>query len=728
MSEAYFQRVRENIVQDVAHAIAGSRNDTLNVAAYTLGRHAHLAPKFLDNAIIDLHAAAKAIGLRDQEIRTTIGSGFQRGGENPKQLENSEQLPYTPSEFDRLVDRLQAEQMLLKDDKTREEKIQSARQVWDRSVDITSDNIQQIRPALLYLNGRQINARSAVGIARYSPNVYDGPALIFPARTQDGEISGVQAVLLTEDGKKRFHNDICKYSRGVIRDSSMTIPGGAPIIMVEGPEDALSIREAAGDDATVICTFGKAGMKTHQVPRASDVTVCADPDLDVDPVVDNLSGDGSTKVYVVRFNELGGDGVKDANDMLREAGADKLREALSLAKPYEVDKQEIVASERNFPSEWSYIDPASIPKRQWIYGTHYVRSYVSVLAAAPGVGKTSMQVAEALSITSGRNLLDVEVKERCNVWLINLEDPLEEMQRRIAAAMIHYDIKPEEIRGRLFLDAGRDVAIRFAMQTQNGVIINEDLRDYLITEVEKKDIGAIIIDPWVSVNDISENDNSAMDKAVAVAREIADATGCAVVITHHMRKLNGEEATIDSVRGAASLIGAARAARIINKVSQEDAMKLGVNEQEALGIFRIDDGKSNMAPPREKATYCRMQGVRLPNGEYVGVATPYKLPDMFDGISAKDARELQRLVGAAAERDEPFRQDVRAANWVGKAVAVVLDLDLEKKHEKTRCKALVKKWLDTNVLRAETWPSKRDGREVQVVVVGEWISREEAGL
>ena len=166
MSEAYFQRVRENIVQDVTHAIAGSRNDTLNVAAYTLGRHAHLAPKFLDNAIIDLHAAAKAIGLRDQEIRTTIGSGFQRGGENPKHLENSEQLPYTPSEFDRLVDRLQAEQMLLKDDKTREEKIQSARQVWDRSVDITSDNIQQIRPALLYLNGRQINARSAVGIAR----------------------------------------------------------------------------------------------------------------------------------------------------------------------------------------------------------------------------------------------------------------------------------------------------------------------------------------------------------------------------------------------------------------------------------------------------------------------------------------------------------------------------------------------------------------------------------
>ena len=86
------------------------------------------------------------------------------------------------------------------------------------------------------------------------------------------------------------------------------------------------------------------------------------------------------------------------------------------------------------------------------------------------------------------------------------------------------------------------------------------------------------------------------------------------------------------------------------------------------------------------------------------------------------------MVGSAAERDEPYRQNIQAKQWVGHAAATVLDLDLDKPHEKARCKAIVKKWLETDVLRAETWPSKRDGRDVPVVVVGTWITRDEAGL
>jgi hypothetical protein len=200
---------------------------------------------------------------------------------------------------------------------------------------------------------------------------------------------------------------------------------------------------------------------------------------------------------------------------------------------------------------------------------------------------------------------------------------------------------------------------------------------------------------------------------VAQARWIADQTDAAVVLTHHIRKSNGEDATIDSVRGAGSLIGAARAARIINKVSQEDALKLGVNELESLGIFRVDDGKSNLAPPAAKALYRRMHGVELPNGEYVGVCIPFKMPDLFDGVSARDAQEVQRLIGAAASREEPYRLDARAKHWAGNAVA--------------RAKAILAKWVETNVLSVEEWPDKRAGRDVQCVVVGEWISGTEIG-
>jgi hypothetical protein len=57
---------------------------------------------------------------------------------------------------------------------------------------------------------------------------------------------------------------------------------------------------------------------------------------------------------------------------------------------------------------------------------------------------------------------------------------------------------------------------------------------------------------------------------------------------------------------------------------------------------------------------------------------------------------VQRLVGEAESNDEPYRSDVRAKNWVGEAVAKVLKLDLDKKHEKARAKAIVKMWLEND--------------------------------
>ena len=728
MSEIYFEKVRESVIGDVVHALRGGRNEVLNKAAFTLGRHAHLAPGLLDKAIVDLHGAAKQVGLNEPEIKATIGSGFKRGGENPKHLENSDAVPYTTSDFERLISKLAASDLLARDDETRTEKINKACQTWERSVPITRENADAVRPALLYLNHRGLRASTASNVARFSPNVYDGPAIVFPALSSTGEIEGIQSVLLTPEGRKRKHNGINKYSRGVIAGNVMSVGDTGPIILTEGPEDALSVRQAVGDEATVVCTFGKAGMSTYNVPRASDVTICADPDLNVDAVADVLRGDGSTSVYVVRFDALGIDSVKDANDYLREVGETKLREALATAKPVEQEVQEALEAERQWPTPFHWIDPALIPARRWIYGNHYIRSNVSVLASAGGVGKTSMQIVEALAIATGKPLLSEQVREQCNVWVVNLEDPLEEMQRRLVAAMLHFNIAPEDVEGRLFLDAGRDIQIMFASQGRDGIQVHDDLVNYMIEKIKHHKIGVAFIDPWVGANQINENDNVAMNAAVAAVRRVCDATDCSVGLVHHIRKSNGDEATVDSVRGAGSLIGAARAARVINKISQEDALKLGVSEQESLGIFRVDDGKSNLAPPAAHAVYRRMVGVELPNGEYVGVATSYAMPDLFDGVTSKEALAVQRAVGEAEQADEPYRSDVRAKNWIGIAVAKTLNLDLDKKHEKAKARAIAKKWLETDVLRHSTWLSKRDGREVPVVVVGDWITREEAGL
>jgi RecA-family ATPase len=353
---------------------------------------------------------------------------------------------------------------------------------------------------------------------------------------------------------------------------------------------------------------------------------------------------------------------------------------------------------------------------------------VSLLASAGGVGKTSMQIVEALAIVTGKPLLGETVHESGKVWLINLEDPLEEMQRRVLAAMQHYGIKREEIEGKLFIDAGRDFQMTFATQTRDGVVPNDALVEYMERRITEEGIVFVTIDPWVGAVDISENDNSAMNTAVSGVRRVADVADCAFCLVHHIRKTNGEDATADAIRGAGSLLSAARAARVINKVSEEDAGNLGLRGEEARGIFRVDDGKANLAPPATEAVYRKMVGVQIANGEYVGTCTPFKMPDLFDGVTAKDAMRCQKAVGMAAQEDEPLRANVQAKRWVGHTVGEELGLDTTDRAEKSRVAAIVRKWIETDVLRTEMLPCTRTGRDVPCVVVGAWITGDEAGM
>jgi hypothetical protein len=291
--------------------------------------------------------------------------------------------------------------------------------------------------------------------------------------------------------------------------------------------------------------------------------------------------------------------------------------------------------------------------------------------------------------------------------------------------MRHYKITPDEVRGRLFVNAGRDFSLKFGTQTRDGVLPNTKLVEYLCKQIPQKQIGCVFIDPFVGAHNINENDNMAVNAIVAEIRRVADETKCAIGLVHHIRKGNGEDASIDSVRGAGSLIGAARAARVVNRMSPDDAARLGIDETEARSIFRVDDGKANLAPPAAAAVYRKMHGVQIENGEWIGVTIDFKLPDAFDGIGAKDAKRIQQIVAEAHSNGEPLKESSQSPNWVGVAVANMLDIDISDKKGRSKVGAIVRTWLRTNVLTTEKVFDKKKGREMPVVVVGEWINGDE---
>lgn len=107
-------------------------------------------------------------------------------------------------------------------------------------------------------------------------------------------------------------------------------------------------------------------------------------------------------------------------------------------------------------------------------------------------------------------LLGVTPNEKTSVWYWNGEDPIE-LQRRIAAACLHYEIDRSEIEGRLFLDTGRKTKIIIAEQTRTGVKIARRIIDAVIAAIKANNIGLMIVDPFVASHRVVENDNLAVE-------------------------------------------------------------------------------------------------------------------------------------------------------------------------------------------------------------------------
>jgi RecA-family ATPase len=270
-------------------------------------------------------------------------------------------------------------------------------------------------------------------------------------------------------------------------------------------------------------------------------------------------------------------------------------------------------------------DPATLPPRQWLYGRHYQRRTVSATIAPGGVGKSSLDLVEAIAMATCRNLLGEQPEERLRVWYHNGEDNFNEILRRVAAVCQHYKLPQEEWQGWLYVTSGTEFPLRVA-QGYSNLVIDEALVRRISTEVADNEIDVAILDPLVTLHRVSEQDNGKMDTIVRIFFGIADAHDCAFELAHHTRKLppgSNADYTMDDGRGASAVADAVRAARVLNRMSSKDADDASIGEVDRLSRFRIDRAKGNYSAPASTATWRQFVNVELPNGDEVGVIAPW---------------------------------------------------------------------------------------------------------
>ncbi|MER8567548.1 helicase RepA family protein [Mesorhizobium sp. M0924] len=351
-------------------------------------------------------------------------------------------------------------------------------------------------------------------------------------------------------------------------------------------------------------------------------------------------------------------------------------------------------------------DPADIPPRQWLFGGHYIRGYVTGTVAPGGMGKTSVVQTEALSMVTGRDLLGIKpVLTSINAWIWNLEDPTEEVERRFAASVVHHGIDPQELDGRMFVNSGRDTPLVIARKLKDAVTVAEPVIDALVEEIVANGIDVLIIDPFVSSHGLPENDNAAIDAAVKAWGRVAGRGNCSVELVHHSRKLNGDAISADSARGGSAFVDGCRAVRVINRMSDEEATRLGVDEARRF-FFMLAD-KQNMAPPADKRDWYQLVSVPLANGDNVAAVDKWTPPNPFDDVTPDHLRKVQALFAAS-----DYRESEQSPEWGGYAVAKVLELDAgngRKASERTgpqkaargKVKGILRTWQDNGAIITE---------------------------
>lgn len=392
-----------------------------------------------------------------------------------------------------------------------------------------------------------------------------------------------------------------------------------------------------------------------------------------------------------------------ANDLIRRLSKGSSEDASSLARPW--------------ARPFSPRDPATLPRRHFVYGEHLIRGFTSLTVAPGGVGKSSLVLAETIAIATGRPIMGITPPERAPTWYFNGEDPPEEIEGRIYALLQHHGIPKEELEGWFYWGSGREAEVVIVRQDRKGALFVEPVVDQIIGFIRAKGIKVAALDPFLSTHQVPENDNMAMDRVAKTWAQVAHDGDCAVELVHHTGKSYGSEITVENARGASALLAAARHARTLSPITEQDAKRFGIDPLERSSYVRISVGKANLSKRLDAAAYFRLASVTLANGDQFQAAEPWVPTEVADALSPNDVARIKAVLRTPPQSSpNGWRADPQAEAWAGRAIMDAMGWDIEK--SRNAAKAALERLIQEGHLEVRH-QKLRSGREAPFISVAE---------
>lgn len=284
------------------------------------------------------------------------------------------------------------------------------------------------------------------------------------------------------------------------------------------------------------------------------------------------------------------------------------------------------------PQPLGEFNEKDIPPRVWVLGHFLIEGVLSVLIAPPGVGKSTLTLQWGMALVTGNpDIAGAKVHTPGPVLFINNEDDNDELRRRLAAARRFFEVGDRAKLDQLYFYSGVEKPFIIGGKTEANGMVERGLHMVeLVNFIKAHNIKCVVVDPFVETHRADENDNQQINTIARFYREVATRCRCSVLLVHHTRKppnsdSSGHIGNMDSGRGASSLTGAARVVITLHEMSKDDAEQYGIPAKERGRYARLDDAKANFSPKDADASWFRKEGVKLANGDEVGVLKSIKL-------------------------------------------------------------------------------------------------------
>lgn len=350
------------------------------------------------------------------------------------------------------------------------------------------------------------------------------------------------------------------------------------------------------------------------------------------------------------------------------------------------------------PVEWRTLDipsTADVTMPEMMVPNLLETGMPSIMFGRPESGKSTLAILQAVALASGKGGLiglgQLTVRKVGFVWC---EESKITLTAKIRAIMETHGISDSDIEGQLLDLTGPDGA-----DWSGNLAVSQQIPP-IRDEAVRCGVECVFIDSLSAAAPEAETKNEMASHTANGLVDICRATGGSLMLIHHARKAETSGQTViglEEARGASAIYGKARV------VVQAEKTNTFLDDAEKERIYLLHTVKANNFRTPGPQSYT-MRGFHAHDDIWIPMAC--KVADgsargPFSGISRQQAIQAWRALCDAPPGKR--RKSDKAAGYAGKIVAGSLNIALNTSTGKSRVKAILKAWLDSDYLSEESF-------------------------